>query len=86
MTTERTVIQHLRALNPVLDEQALDLPDTSHTAFLDSLGRKPMSTETRPRVQAPRPQKEGRRNLVLALGARRYFVFDRYYLHDELLL
>ena len=73
MTTERQVIQNLRALNPVHDEATLDLPDTSSAAFLDALEarRKPMSIETQTQTQThtPGPSPNRRRNLVLALGA-----------------
>ena len=73
MKTERQVIEHLRSLNPVNDDAALDLPDTSYTAFLDSLEtrRKPMSVETRPQTQTqvPTPKPSRRRTLALAIGA-----------------
>ena len=73
MTTDRQVIDRLRALNPVLDDTALDLPDTSYTAFLDALEtrRKPMSVETQTQTQtptqAPRPHRS--RRFVVALAA-----------------
>lgn len=77
MTTDHQVIEHLRALNPILDDLTLDLPDTSATAFLQALEqsavpatrRKPMSVETETRLQSPRPQPSRKRNLVIAFGA-----------------
>ena len=73
MTTEHQVIQHLRDLNPVVEETTLDLPDTSPTAFLAALERAqtermPMSVETTTRDMTRATGPHRRRNLVLALG------------------
>lgn len=76
MTAEHRVLQHLRELNPVVDETALVLPATSPTAFLEALKRsaapdarrKLMSVETTTRDTARTPTPGRRRNLVLALG------------------
>ena len=71
MTTERRVLQHLRALNPITDERTIDLPDTSPTAFLEALEtrRGIMSVTTERPVEEVSKDRARRRNIALALGA-----------------
>ena len=70
MTTERQVLQKLRALNPITDERTIDLPETSSTAFLEALKtrRKPMSVTTERPVEKVRKERTRRRNIALAFG------------------
>jgi len=71
VTTERQVLQQLRALNPITDERTIDLPETSSTAFLEALEtrRKIMSVTTEQPVEKSPKERTRRRNIALALGA-----------------
>ncbi|MBT8202857.1 MAG: hypothetical protein KJO87_06090 [Acidimicrobiia bacterium] len=71
MTTERRVLQHLRALNPITDERTIDLPETSSTAFLEAIEtrRRIMSVRIERPVEKPPKKRTRRRNSALALGA-----------------
>lgn len=71
MTTEGTVLQQLRALNPISDEETIDLPDTSSTAFLDALQtrRGTMSVTTKRQVETKLKERARRRRVAVALSA-----------------
>ncbi|MBT8216327.1 MAG: hypothetical protein KJO17_05715, partial [Acidimicrobiia bacterium] len=64
MTTERRVLQHLRALNPITDERTIDLPETSSTAFLEAIEtrRRIMSVRIERPVEKPPKKRTRRRN------------------------
>lgn len=66
MTTESQVLQELRSLNPIIDEQTVPLPETSSTAFLATLRRQPMTAPSDRRSERATGSPRGRRSLALA--------------------